>query len=76
MKVVVEVGHAFPLRTAAAAKAMLAFLSEEVRKSLIGGIHFNKHTRTTITSARAFAAKLVDVREKGYALDCNEESET
>jgi len=75
VKVVVEVGHAFPLHTAAPAKAMLAFLSDEVRKSLIASIHFTRHTRTTITSARAFAAELTDVREKGYALDRHEESE-
>lgn len=76
VKVVVEVGHAFPLHTAAPAKAMLAFLSEDMRKALIQGIHFTKHTKTTLTSAKAFAAELAEVRDKGYALDRCEESET
>ena len=75
VKVVVEVGHAFPLHTAAPAKAMLAFLSEETRRSLVASMSFTKHTKATITSARAFNAELADVREKGYALDRNEESE-
>lgn len=76
VKVVVEVGHAFPLHTAAPAKAMLAFLSEDMRKALINSIHFTKHTKTTIVSAKAFIAELAEVCEKGYALDRCEESET
>jgi DNA-binding IclR family transcriptional regulator len=76
VKVVVEIGHIFPLHTAAPAKAMLAFLPVETQKTLIAGMHFTKHTRNTIRTPKAFIAELADVMEKGYALDRCEESET
>ncbi|MBB5037981.1 IclR family transcriptional regulator [Prosthecobacter dejongeii] len=75
VKVVVEVGHAFPLHTAAPAKAMLAFMPEDKRNALIKGIHFTKHTKTTLTSTKAFVAELSEVNNNGYALDRCEESE-
>lgn len=76
VKVVVEIGHAFPLHTAAPAKAMLAFLPEEKQRTLISTIRFTKQTAQTLTSGKAYAAELTEVREKGYALDRCEESET
>lgn len=76
VKVVVEIGHAFPFHTAAPAKAMLAFLGDDVQKVLVSQITFTKHTRKTITSARAYMQELRSVRELGYALDRGEESET
>lgn len=75
VKVVVEVGHAFPLHTAAPAKAMLAFLADDVRNALVATIRFTRRTPRTITSARAFARELAAVRSQGYALDRREESE-
>lgn len=75
VKVVVEVGHAFPLHTAAPAKAILAFLPDEVRDRLVSDIRFTRHTSRTITSARSFARELAAVRDRGYALDRREESE-
>jgi DNA-binding IclR family transcriptional regulator len=76
VKVVVEIGHAFPLHTAAPAKAMLAFLSGEKQDDLIRSITFKKHTKHTITSAKKYRAELMTVRKEGYALDQGEESET
>ena len=76
VKVVIEVGHAFPLHTAAPAKAMLAFLNAEAQKTLIKQITFTKHTRHTITTASAYARELQQVKAQGFALDRNEESET
>ena len=75
VKVVVEVGHAFPLHTAAPAKAMLAFLPDDVRDGLLATIRFTRHTARTITSARAFVRELAAVRSQGYAIDRREESE-
>jgi DNA-binding IclR family transcriptional regulator len=75
VKVVVEVGHAFPLHTAAPAKAMLAFLPDDVLEGLLATIRFTRHTARTITSARAFARELAAVRSQGYAFDRREESE-
>jgi len=76
VKVVVEVGHAFPLHTAAPAKAILAFLPAAVRRRLVAEIRFTRHTSRTITSARAFLRELATVRGLGHACDRGEESET
>ena len=76
VKVVVEIGHAFTLHTAAPAKAMLAYWSLEAQKNFVQQMKFTKHTRHTITSASAFLAELRHVRASGYALDRGEESET
>lgn len=76
VKVVVEIGHAFTLHTAAPAKAMLAYWSPEARKAFVHQMKFTKHTRHTITGASAFLAELQQARASGYALDRGEESET
>lgn len=76
VKVVVEIGHAFTLHTAAPAKAMLAYWSPEAQKAFVQQMKFTKHTRHTITNATAFLAELKQVSQNGYALDRGEESET
>ncbi len=76
VKVVVEIGHAFTLHTAAPAKAMLAHWSPEAQKSFVQQLKFTKHTRHTITSIPAFLAELKQAKASGYALDRGEESET
>ncbi len=76
VKVVVEIGHAFTLHTAAPAKAMLAHWSTEAQKSFVQQIKFTKYTRHTITSVSGYLAGLKQVKAKGYALDRGEESET
>ncbi len=76
VKVAVEIGHAFPLHTAAPAKAMLAFLPPEKCDQLVQGIVFKRHTRHTLTSAAAYRRELQQVKASGFALDRGEESET
>jgi IclR family acetate operon transcriptional repressor len=76
VKVVVEIGHAFPLHTAAPAKAILAHWSLEEQKAFVQQMKFTKHTRHTIASATAFLAELKQAKASGYALDRGEESET
>jgi IclR family acetate operon transcriptional repressor len=76
VKVVVEIGHAFTLHTAAPAKAMLAFWSADAQEKFVMRMNFTKHTRNTITSAAAYLAELHQARLSGYALDRGEESET
>jgi IclR family acetate operon transcriptional repressor len=76
VKVVVEIGHAFTLHTAAPAKAMLAYWSPEAQKAFVDQIRFKKHTPRTIPNATAYLAELRTVKEIGYALDRCEESET
>jgi IclR family acetate operon transcriptional repressor len=76
VKVVVEIGHAFTLHTAAPAKAMLAYWNDEARKAFVKQLKFRKLTRQTITSARAYLKALQEVKSRGYGLDECEESET
>ena len=76
VKVVVEIGHAFPLHTAAPAKAILAHWSRDAQRRLLEQISFTRYTRRTITSARAYMRELEAVAEQGYACDRGEESES
>lgn len=76
VKVVVEVGHAFPLHTAAPAKAMLAFVDDGQRERLIAQMRFERHTRHTLRTAAAYRRELASARRCGYALDRGEESES
>lgn len=76
VKVVVEIGHAFPFHTAAPAKAILAFLDKKGCEALIQQMTFEKKTRHTLTSARSYRAELEKVKAQGYALDQGEESES
>ncbi|PAW65522.1 MAG: hypothetical protein B9S38_15155 [Verrucomicrobiia bacterium Tous-C4TDCM] len=76
VKVVVELGHAFPLLTAAPAKAMLAFLPPEKRDPLLESIQFERKTRRTIRSLPAYRRELAEVAKRGFSVDRGEESET
>jgi DNA-binding IclR family transcriptional regulator len=76
VKVVVEIGHAFPLHTAAPAKAMLAYLEPGKQNALIKQIKFTKYTQRTIASASAYRRELEEVKTEGYAIDRGEESDT
>lgn len=76
VKVVVEIGHAFPLHTAAPAKAILAHWKEEALIALIAQIKFPKRTSRTLTSATAYLRDLKQAKLQGYALDRREESDT
>lgn len=76
VKVVVEIGHAFPVHTAAPAKAMLAFWSREAQEEFVERMKFPRRTPRTITSVRAFLKELKAVHAQGFALDRGEESET
>lgn len=76
VKVVIEIGHAFPLHTAAPAKAMLAFMNDNARQAILAQITFQRYTRRTLTTPVAFLRELRKVREQGHAVDRGEESET
>lgn len=76
VKVVVEIGHAFPLHTAAPAKAMLAHWAPDSRAVLLKNFRFTRFNRRTITSAAAYLRELETVSALGYACDRGEESET
>lgn len=75
VKVSIQIGHHFPLHTAAPAKAILAMLPEDERATLLKGIVYTKFTDATITSEKAFLHELAKVRKSGLAFDLGEELE-
>ncbi len=75
IKVLVEIGHQFPLHSAAPAKAILAFMNAEERESIIQKIRFTRFTDYTITSRSAFRDELEQIRIAGYSIDRGEEVE-
>lgn len=75
VKVIVQIGHRFPLHTAAPGKALLAFLPEEERDKVIDSLVYKRFTGATITSKREFLEELARVRKSGVAFDRGEELE-
>lgn len=73
VKVVLEIGHRFPLHSAAPAKAILAFLPVEQREELIKQICFTRFTENTILNENDFRRELEQVRRSGIAFDRGEE---
>jgi DNA-binding IclR family transcriptional regulator len=56
----------------AAGKAILAYLSAEACRDLIGRLHLTRNTRRTIVKPSAMKADLMRVRALGYAVDDEE----
>ncbi len=73
VKVLVEVGHRFPLHTAAPGKAILAFLPEGERDAILDSLVYEKFTQRTITSRNGMLMELENVRKNGAAYDRGEE---
>ncbi len=69
----VDAGARLPLHTAAPAKALMAYLPEQERESLIAQIDFVRFNAATITTAARFRKELSGVRERGYAIDRGEQ---
>jgi DNA-binding IclR family transcriptional regulator len=76
VKVSVEIGHRFPLHTAAPAKAILAFLPDDRREQILRDIRCVRHTERTITRKAALREALAEVRQRGWATDLGEEVES
>ena len=75
IRFVVDVGHRFPLHTAAPGKAMVAFLPTAERDALLERIPYPRFNERTLTSRTTYARALAVVRKRGYALDRAEEIE-
>lgn len=71
--VFVQIGHHFPLHTAAPAKAILAFLPPHEREEQLKKLVFTKFTDRTITGKKAYLEELKNVRRDGVAYDIGEE---
>ncbi|MFW5693069.1 MAG: IclR family transcriptional regulator [Thermoguttaceae bacterium] len=73
VKVLVRVGHHFPLHTAAPGKALLAALPEAERDALLPQLRLTRFNEHTITTRKALRGELAQARELGYAVDRGEE---
>ena len=73
VKVSIQIGHHFPLHTAAPAKAILAMLPEEERAELLESIVYTRFTAATITTGKKFRRELAEVKRSGVAFDRGEE---
>ncbi len=72
VKVVVEVGYNFPLHCSAPAKAIMAFLPEPEKQTVLEHCTFQKYTENTITDRKSLIHELEQVALNGYALDMEE----
>jgi DNA-binding IclR family transcriptional regulator len=68
-------GKPFHLHTSAPGKAMVAFLPEGERKTLMAKIEYKRFNEKTIRNIGDYRKKLEEVRKKGYAVDFAEEIE-
>jgi DNA-binding IclR family transcriptional regulator len=68
---ILEVGEVLPLHATALGKAVLAHLTEEVRRDLLGA-DLAKLTGHTLSTSTALAKDLELTRERGYALEREE----
>ncbi|MEN3008263.1 IclR family transcriptional regulator [Pseudothermotoga sp.] len=69
-----RIGMRMRLYSTGFGKAILAFLSEEELEGFLKNVQLNKCTPNTITDTERLKRELALVREKGYAID-NEENE-
>ena len=75
IKFMVSPGTRFLLHTAAPGKAILAFHDETELEHQLSHMEFSRFTPNTICSESDYRKELLKVREKGYAIDLEEEAE-
>ncbi len=71
VKMMVQIGHTYPLHAGSSSKAFLAFLSPDQVEHCISG-ELDQLTPQTITSRSVLEADLETVRAKGYATSLGE----
>ncbi|MDX2388762.1 IclR family transcriptional regulator [Streptomyces sp. DK15] len=71
-----RIGMRVPLHTTAIGKAVLAHLPPEELRELLDATGLPARTPRTLTTARALAAELEAVRERGFAVDDEENEPT
>jgi DNA-binding IclR family transcriptional regulator len=73
VKVMVEVGFHFPLHCSAPGKVFLANLPEKEAEDILAKLEYEVYTEKTINTREMFEAALKEAKEKGYAVDNEEE---
>lgn len=76
VKFLIDIGHRFPLHSAAPGKAMLAALTEDELEHQLAQMSFTRFNDRTITSRERYLEELAEVRRLGYAVDRGEELES
>jgi IclR family acetate operon transcriptional repressor len=74
LRVVPSVGSWAPLHATSLGKAVAAFLPSEQVMSILGKDPLKRFTDNTITNLTAFRAELETTRDRGYAIDTDEET--
>lgn len=74
LRVVPSVGSRAPLHATSLGKAVAAFLPVEQVMSMLGKDPLKRFTDNTITTVTAFLSELESIRERGYAIDNDEET--
>lgn len=75
IKMVVQLGSRHPLHAGASSKALLAFLSDELRQAWLDRGALERVTPSTTTSKKQLKAELATIRERGYAVSLGERQE-
>jgi IclR family transcriptional regulator, KDG regulon repressor len=70
-----KIGRRVPLHTSAVGKALVAFKDDSEIENILTNYQFTKRTDKTIMNKEEFLSELQSVRNKGFAVD-NEENET
>ncbi len=66
------VGRRVPAHCTSLGKVLLAFHPDAEEPGFLGNLPFDRYTPHTILDAKRLAEELVDIRERGYALDIEE----
>lgn len=72
LRVDLRPGLQIPVHCSASGKLLMAFAPEGLRKRFLNTAPFRAYTRSTITTARAFARELNLIRRRGYSEDDQE----
>lgn len=75
LRLAASVGDRAPVYCTALGKAMIAFLPDDKRQTLIERITFTRKTENTIDNAEDLERELTKVRQQGFALVDQEETE-
>ena len=67
IKMVVQLGGAYPLHAGASSKALLAWLSEDERRAFLNTHRLEPLTARTITEPDDLLAQAAEIRRRGYA---------
>lgn len=75
IKIDIWVGRRFPIHATSAGKSLVSRLSEAGLELLLGAQSLERHTPRTITSLPALCHELKKVREQGYAVEDEEDTQ-